>query len=41
MKDFVINSDLIDEWNWENNNELGLYPDALTLGSGKKGLVDM
>ena len=36
MKDFVINSDLIDEWNWEKNNELGLYPDALTLGSGKK-----
>lgn len=36
MKDFVINSDLINEWNWEKNNELGLYPDKLTLGSGKK-----
>ena len=36
MKDFVINSDLIDEWNWEKNNELGFYPDKLTLGSGKQ-----
>lgn len=36
MKDFIINSELIDEWDWEKNNELGLYPDQLTLGSGKK-----
>lgn len=36
MKDFVINSELINEWDWEKNNELGLYPDKLTLGSGKK-----
>jgi hypothetical protein len=35
MKDFVINSDLINEWNWGKNNELGLYPDQITLGSGK------
>ncbi len=24
------------EWNWEKNNELGLDPKTLTLGSGKK-----
>lgn len=35
MKDFVINSDLIQEWNWEKNNELGFYPDQITLGSGR------
>ena len=36
MKDYVINSPLINEWNWEKNNELGFYPDKITLGSGKK-----
>lgn len=35
MKDFVINSDLINEWNWEKNTELGFYPDKMTLGSGR------
>ena len=32
----MINSDLIDEWDWEKNNELGFYPDQITLGSGKR-----
>lgn len=36
MKDFVINSELINDWNWKKNNELELYPDKLTLGSNKK-----
>lgn len=36
MKDYVINNPLINEWNWEKNNELGFYPDKITLGSGKK-----
>lgn len=36
MKDFVINSVLMDEWNHEKNNELNFYPDKITLGSGKK-----
>lgn len=36
MKDFVINNELIGEWNFEKNNELGFYPDKLTLGSNKK-----
>lgn len=36
MKDFIINSELINEWDWENNNDIGLYPDQITLGSGRK-----
>lgn len=36
MRDFVINSDLITEWNWDKNNKLNLNPNAITLGSGKK-----
>lgn len=36
MRDYIIDSDLIKEWNWEKNNELGLYPDQITLGSGRK-----
>lgn len=36
MKDFVSNSKLIDEWDWNKNNELGFNPNKLTLGSGKK-----
>ncbi len=38
MKNFVINSELIDEWDWEKNNEMGFYPDQITLGSGKRVL---
>ena len=30
------NAQLMAEWDWEKNNELGLYPDKLTCGSGKK-----
>lgn len=30
------NEKLIAEWNWDKNNELGLNPDELTCGSGKK-----
>ena len=30
------NAQLMAEWNWEKNNELGLYPKKLTFGSGKK-----
>lgn len=36
MRDYVINSSLIDEWNWKKNNELNLKPDKITLGSRKK-----
>ena len=35
MKDYVINSKLINEWHWEKNNNLGIYPDKITLGSEK------
>lgn len=28
--------ELIAEWNWEKNNELGLYPNMIAYGSGKK-----
>ena len=35
--DYIVNNEkLINEWHWEKNNELGLYPDKLTLGSSKK-----
>ena len=30
------NARLMAEWNWEKNNELGLYPQSLTLSSNKK-----
>lgn len=36
MKDYVVNSPLIHEWNWEKNNELGLDPKKITLGSNKR-----
>lgn len=36
MRDYVINSNLISEWDWEKNNESGLYPDKITLGSAKR-----
>ena len=29
------NAQLMAEWDWEKNNELGLYPDKLTCGSNK------
>ncbi len=35
-KYLIDNSTLMAEWNWEKNNELGLYPYTLTLGSSKK-----
>ena len=36
-KKYVIdNAQLMAEWDWEKNNELGLYPHLLTCGSGKK-----
>ena len=36
-KKYIINdSQLMAEWNWEKNNELGLDPKTLTCGSGKK-----
>ena len=36
-KKYVIdNAELMAEWNWEKNNELGFDPKTLTLGSGKK-----
>ena len=36
-KEYVIdNPNLIKEWNWHKNNELGFYPDKITCGSGKK-----
>lgn len=27
---------LLDEWNWDKNNEIGLYPNNLLIGSNKK-----
>ncbi|MBQ4573037.1 MAG: zinc-ribbon domain-containing protein, partial [Clostridia bacterium] len=30
------NAQLMAEWNWEKNNELGIDPKTLTLGSDKK-----
>ena len=36
-KKYVIdNAELMAEWNWEKNNELGFDPETLTLGSNKK-----
>ena len=36
-KKYVIdNAELMAEWNWEKNNELGFDPRTLTLGSNKK-----
>lgn len=35
-RDYVINNTkLMEEWDWEKNNELGFFPNKLTLGSGK------
>ena len=37
VKKYLIdNPKLMAEWNWEKNNELGLNPKALTLGSHQK-----
>ena len=30
------NAQLMAEWNWKKNNELGFFPDVLMCGSGKK-----
>ena len=36
-KKYVIdNAELMAEWNWKKNNELGFNPETLTLGSNKK-----
>ena len=36
-KKYVIdNAELMAEWNWEKNNELGFHPKTLTLGNNKK-----
>ena len=35
-KYLIDNPTLMAEWNYEKNNELGLDPKNLTLGSGKK-----
>ena len=36
-KKYIIdNAELMAEWNWEKNNELGFDPETLTLGSGQK-----
>ena len=35
-KYLIDNPTLMAEWNWEKNNELGLDPKMLTLGSHKK-----
>ena len=35
-KYLIDNPTLMAEWNWEKNNELGLNPQILTLGSSKK-----
>ena len=35
-KYLIDNAELMAEWNWEKNNELGFDPKLLTVGSGKK-----
>ena len=36
-KQYVIdNKELMSEWYWDKNNDLGLNPDKLTCGSNKK-----
>ena len=35
-KYLIDNAELMAEWNWEKNNELGFDPKVLTLGSNKK-----
>lgn len=36
-KDYVINNkELMEEWHWEKNNSLGIFPNKITLGSDKK-----
>ena len=36
-KKYVIdNAELMAEWNWEKNNELGFDPKLLSVGSGKR-----
>ena len=35
-KYLIDNPTLMAEWNWEKNNEFGLNPKTLTIGSGKK-----
>ena len=36
-KKYIINNKkLIDEWNWDKNNEIGLNPEKITCGSQKK-----
>lgn len=30
------NTELMSCWNWEKNNQLGFFPDKLTVGSGRK-----
>ena len=32
----IVNAQLMDEWDWKKNNELGLEPSKITYGSGKK-----
>ena len=36
-KKYIIdNLELMQEWNWDKNNELVFYPDKITCGSNKK-----
>lgn len=36
-KEFVINNvQLMAEWDWQKNNELGFHPNEITSHSGKK-----
>ena len=36
-KKYIIDDEkLMSEWNWVENNNLGLYPQILTFGSNKK-----
>jgi very-short-patch-repair endonuclease len=36
MKYIIENKNLMEEWDWEKNNQLKLYPDCITYGSEKK-----
>ena len=39
-KKYIIEYDnLMKEWNWDRNNELGLLPEKITYGSTKSGEV--
>ena len=42
MEQYIIqNKKLIDEWDWDENNKIGLNPNLLSCGSTKKSILDL